>query len=415
MANAVEPQPTQILRGAALFRTPWYHGWNIIAVSLLFQAVIVGVLITSFTFFAEQWVAEFGVARSQIAFAVSMPNIGAALLGPIAGRAMDKGSVRFFVVAGVLLYGLACLLISWVGAPWQILAVYGTIVPFTVIFAAAMPAQILATRWFADRRGLAIGIVTMGVSLGGAVGPAVVTALIGALGWRAALQCIALFCVVILVPLVLAIVRDTPPDTGQDDSSPREPVQSAGARAILSARNFWLLVSVGTLIMTASAGLVANLAHFTSERGLSLAQATLLLSFYSGVAAAIKFVWGMLADRIEHRFLLSASAAAVALGFAVLAFAEGFAAIFGAYFIIGLAVGGLFPLLGASLASQFGSQSFGQAMGLATLFLPLSGIGAPLVAWLRELTGSYTAVLLTLSLLLLGAALIAPFMRYKKA
>ena len=58
---------------------------------------------------------------------------------------------------------------------------------------------------------------------------------------------------------------------------------------------------------------------------------------------------------------------------------------------LGLAGGGLLPLLGLIFGARFGVASFGRVMGLVMLSLTVGASGPLLAGWLYDLTGSYDA------------------------
>ena len=56
---------------------------------------------------------------------------------------------------------------------------------------------------------------------------------------------------------------------------------------------------------------------------------------------------------------------------------------------MGAATGGILPLSGYIIASNFGAASFGKVMGMVTLFLTMATFGPLLAGWAFDTTGSY--------------------------
>lgn len=401
------------------WRTPWYQGWNILAVSLVFQAVSFAFPIICFTFFAEQWVAEFGVPRSEIMLAAMMPMIVGAAMGPFAGRAFDSMSIRALVAGGMTALVVGLVLLSVATAVWQVVLIYGALMSLAIVFAGSLPAQLLAARWFPRRRGFAIGISSTGVSIGGVLIPPLVAWMIAALGWRQTLVIFAFVCAAFIVPLVLAVIRNRP---SSDKVESREGTAEAPARdgeeftvrAIVRERNFWVLALIVVPIMTGISGFQANLAAYTAERGITTGQAAGLLSLMALMLLVAKFVWGHLADRHEHRILFCVAATASAVAYMALAFGHGLVGIGATMMILGLGSGGLLPLMGASLSYQFG-RSFGRATGLMALCFPVTSIGAPGIAWIEEQLGSYTPAMIALGSFVALAGVAALFLKTSRA
>ena len=57
----------------------WFYGWNVVALTLVNQAVSVGICIYSFALFVVPWLDEFGVSRSEVMFAAVAMQVGVGL------------------------------------------------------------------------------------------------------------------------------------------------------------------------------------------------------------------------------------------------------------------------------------------------------------------------------------------------
>ena len=84
----------------SILKTPWYYGWNILGVGMLFQAVIFGIGFFCFTFYVAPWREEFGSSRGDILAILVVVNVVMGVTAPFAGHAMDRLSheVRFFFI-----------------------------------------------------------------------------------------------------------------------------------------------------------------------------------------------------------------------------------------------------------------------------------------------------------------------------
>lgn len=429
---SIEPSPERVAVGGLLrrafasgmawripeLRTPWYGGYNILAVSLLFQAVTFAIPFSCFTFFAEKWVPEFGVARSQIMLAMTIPAFVGAGLGPFAGRMIDTLSLRALVAGGVVAFAAGLAALSLVTAVWQIIAVYSTLLALGFSFAGNLSAQVLAARWFPRRRGFAIGLTSTGVSLGAIVAPPAVVWMIGAFGWRQSLDMLALGSLVVIVPLVLAVIRNFP--AASDASAAHGPMPDAPkekeftTKAILRERNFWGICLFIIPVVACLGGFQANFAAYAAERGFTQMEGGSLFSLMALMLLAAKFVWGYLADRVELRILFVLAAALSALAYVAIGLTSGYAAIAASVMFLGLAAGGILPLMGAMFSHTFG-RSFGRAFGLMGLFMPIASGGAPAVAWLQERLDSYTPAMFALGAVVFVSGAAAFLLRARRA
>jgi len=88
------------------------------------------------------------------------------------------------------------------------------------------------------------------------------------------------------------------------------------------------------------------------------------------------------------------------IGAATLAFGAGFPVLVVGSALVGLG-GGLFTLLAAAIAVEFGAAAVGRAFGLCMAFIPLTALAPFVTAKTQESTGSYVPALLGLATLVL--------------
>jgi cyanate permease len=71
---------------------------------------------------------------------------------------------------------------------------------------------------------------------------------------------------------------------------------------------------------------------------------------------------------------------------------------------MGLAGGGILPLLGLIFGARFAVASFGRVMGLVMLSLTLGSAGPLFAGWVYDLTGGYDVMFIVFLALFLPAA-----------
>ena len=85
-----------------LMRTPWFYGWNVVAIGMAWQAMTFGIALYCFTFWIPLWMRDFGVDRGDVLALFFAIQISMGLLAPFSGRAMDSMSIRMLVCLGLL-------------------------------------------------------------------------------------------------------------------------------------------------------------------------------------------------------------------------------------------------------------------------------------------------------------------------
>lgn len=392
---------------------PWYHGWNVVAAGLVFQGISFGVALYCFTFYVAHWSTEFSVGRGEIMVVFFILQASMGLLAPVAGRAMDRLSIRVLVITGAVCLALALFLAARAQALWQLMLLYGTLIVGGTLLAGPLAAQTLTARWFNRRRGLALGISTVGTSIGGFILPPVVTALQASMGWREANDILALLVLVAVVPLAWLVIRNAPSVTeAAVEAGEGVPSTSAARTAeqrlwqlgeVFREPTFWFMVTAFSLFALVNGGLQQNLAPFGQDQGFDAREVAWVMSVMALLMAVWKVVIGALTDRIEVRwifvFSLGVLLGAMSWMATSLSYAE-FAVICG---LLGVASAAHLPLLAAIVSRHFGVASFGLVMGLIGPFTTLSAAGPWIAGEIRDVSGSYDLALMVFAGLLLPA------------
>lgn len=391
-----------------MFKTNWFYGWNVIAITLLFQSLTVGIHYYCFTLWVIPWSAEFGAVRGEIMLAITASQILSGAISPLAGRALDRLPNHWLVCGGALTYAFGLLCIASAQAIWQIVAIYMLVLPLGLVLTGAMAAQTLATRWFTKDRGLAIASSTLGTSVGGFTLPPLAAALLALVGWRFTFAILAVVTALLITPIAWMVLKRKPPEEEALAETlaalPRSAPQNMGA--VLRDPNFRILV-LGFLPMSAAfSALQMNMGAHAHDMGFSQQQAALLVSLLSVFMLIGKVLFGKLSDNFDHRHLYWGVVAGMVISIVIISFAPGYTALGIGNAVLGFAYAGYLPLVGAIIASRFGSRSFGQAMGLSSFFLSLGSAGSFIAGWLRDFSGSYALAFLAFLLAIFPAAML---------
>ncbi|MEQ8691577.1 MAG: MFS transporter [Pseudomonadales bacterium] len=385
-----------------------HYRWVVVLYSLVIQAVSIGILIYCFALFVLPWLDDFSASRRDVMITISLFQVGMGVLSPLIGRLFDIYPIRFIVVAGAGLLSTGLWLTHLATALWQVWLIYATIMPLSCALMGTLASQTLVAKWFHDKRGLALGLSAMGTSIGGVVFPLVVAGWLVDIGWRETFTHLALTCLLLVIPLTLIVLRRQPPARPAPQSSGQDmgDYRIWTSREILTTSLFWLpFLSLVPLNMAFGA-LQFNLAVFARDSGLDDATAAQLISISSFCMIVGKLFFGSLGDRLDHRYLYWIAAGCMALSILLFLTAASYAGLLIAVVCMGLAGGGVLPLMGLIFGARFGAASFGRVMGFVMLNV-LFGATAPVLAgWIYDVSGSYVPALWGL-LLLIAPALIA--------
>lgn len=143
-----------------------YYRWVVVLYTLVIQAVIFGILIYCFALFSLPWLDEFNASRRDVMITISCLQLGMGVFGPLVGRALDQFAIRNIALLGSVSLGLGLWLVQHVTALWQLWLIYSTLLPMATAMMGTLTSQTLVAKWFADQRGLALGLSAMGTNVG---------------------------------------------------------------------------------------------------------------------------------------------------------------------------------------------------------------------------------------------------------
>lgn len=403
-----------------------FYGWWIVAAALVGvstspQAFVVG----SLGLFMNPLSAEFGWSRSEISACITIFTVASAICFPLIGRLIDRFGAKKILLPSMLFLALLLSSISlWVSEIWQLAVVFlliGTLAAGTntVSYVPVISA------WFDRYRGLAIGLSISGIGLGFFYVPLLVQFLIDAYSWRAAYFGLSAVIVLIAMPLIASVMKETPaamnlrPD---GDSSSVAPIDNrhVGLTTAQALRQpvFWKLMVTFVFLSFVLNGMLTHLVPMLTDRGTSAAFAATVASTVGITVFIGRIAIGFLVDRFfaPRVAMLVFSLSAVGLLLFALG-ASGDTAFLSAVFI-GLSLGAELDLMAYLASRYFGLCSFASIYGILLSGI-VAGAGAAPVSfalWFDSF-GSYTGILVVSVLLnsiavalMIGAA---PFPRWQ--
>src|SRR5262249_30448515 len=112
------------------------------------------------------------------------------------------------IVAGAICLGLGFVVSSMAANLWQFALAQGLIGLGSSGSFGPIMSDI--SHWFARRRGIAVALASCGNYLSGVIWPPLVQHLVAANGWRPTQIAVGITCVVLMLPLSLAMRRRAP-------------------------------------------------------------------------------------------------------------------------------------------------------------------------------------------------------------
>ena len=393
-----------------------FYGWWIVLASVVGLFLSIAPVVT-FTLgvFLKPLSQEFNWNRAEISFAYTLCTLAGSAALPIIGRVVDRYGVRTVVAPSLLLFGACLTSFYFLSAHlWHLYAIYLAI-GLVSSGSTPLPYARVISQWFDKKRGLALGLAMAGVGLGSFVMPSLAHALVTAGGWRTAYVCLGFLVIVIAVPTVGLLLKETPELLGlRPDGEailPAGATEPQGQRMGLSCRDawrtgaFWLLAVAFFLVSVATSGAIVHLIPLLTDRGVS-AQSAAFASSLSGGTVLVGRVWaGHLLDRFFAPYVTIGFFLALTLGLLLLWSGASGSVAFVAAMFVGLGLGAEVDIIGYLVGRYFGLLAFGEIYGyLFAAFYLGAGVGPFLMGRGFDTTGSYSFVLGTFVVITLVAS-----------
>ena len=387
----------------------WRAGWSVV----LSSAIGIGTGAALYQYVSSLFIApleyELGWSRGDVALIGATPLIGA-LSAPLIGRIADRYGIRPVAIASTIVFAAAFAGLSTVdGTVWQAVAwmlLLGLIVPGTtgIVYSRAISS------WFTASRGLALGLMSSGVSIGALIATPVVARVIEEHGFRGGYLTLAGIALLIGLPAILLGLRERreePDAIGSDNDAPSNSQPLPPLAPLLRTRRFWLLVAIMFLVNIPSSGILTQLAPLLTGKGLSIDTAAFLMATYAVSVLAGRIGIGWLFDRLPAARV--AAIVTLVSAFGCLSFLSATPMAFVAFGVVtvGLMQGAETDVLAYFVARLFDHRHFSSIYGLQVTGGMLgTAVGVIGFGQLYDLFGGYDVVLtIGAAMLMLVAAL----------
>jgi MFS family permease len=295
-----------------------FYGWVVVAVTFLTMLVTAaamsapGVMIVPLQ-------REFGWSNEAISTALALRILLFGLFGPFAAAFMNRFGLRRVMIAALALIAVGLLASLAMTRLWQLILFWGVVLGIGTGLTAIVLAATVATRWFTERRGLVIGLLSASSATGQLLFLPLIAGLTEHLGWRAALILVCAFLALAAI-IVLLLMRDRPGDLNLppygETTVAQTPPAGGGLGSLLASPlkvlgqaargpQFWVLFATFFICGLSTNGLIQT--HFITlcaDYGLAAVTAASVLAMM-GVFDFIGTIGsGWLSDRFDNRWLL---------------------------------------------------------------------------------------------------------------
>jgi MFS family permease len=399
----------------------FYGWWAIVPAVFVILTITNGLTVGGIAAFDPTLIAQLGVQRADVKLGDAIQLGVTAILTVGSGWLADRFGVRIVMAAGLValawaffsLGSVATLQDYYWSRLWMGIGLSGAGLAICVV---------AVSRWFLLRRGLALGIVLAGTSLGNALFPAIFTRLIASDGLRDAAH-VAGWLVVAVALVVAFVVREWPDRMGLRPFGAESVAPDASAAEvsgpeltfgqILSQPQFWLMGIAAFCTFYSILAVNNNMILHMQNLGVRPEIGSLIAMplFLAGLVG--KLASGWLTDVFGRRpvwlvslgLMLAAAASLTLMSPALVPFSA---------VVMGLGWGANYTLLQAVAGDLFGTRSLGRVMGAVTVLDAGGGALGPWVtARFADATGSYRAGFIVVTALILVALVCATLLKVR--
>ncbi|WP_438445380.1 MFS transporter [Gorillibacterium sp. sgz5001074] len=398
-----------------------FYGWLVILIT--FGVLLVSAGIRSMpSILMTPLEEEFGWSRGSISGVVSTGIFLYGLMGPFSAAILSKYGVRRSVVAALALVGGSLAVTPYMTSLWQFQLLWGVASGLGTGMMANVLGVTVANRWFAERRGLIVGILTASAATGQLLFLPMLAQIIAASGWRTAVYA-AVGAIAVILAVAAIWMRNHPYDVGAAPYGAVEAVKPepftgsilltplTTLRSAMGSKTFWLLAGTFFFCGFTTNGLIGtHLISACMDHGIEQVMAAGLLAMMGMFDLVGTTLSGWLTDRYDARRLLFMYYGLRGLSLLFLPYALEYSSIPLVVFSVfyGLDWIATVPPTVKLATQEFGRERAGMIVGWVVVAHQIGASAAAYGAGLvREWTGTYSIFFLLAGLTCLIASVMA--------
>lgn len=362
-----------------------FYGWWIVGAAALCQFVFLSVSHVSVGVLLRPVTGELGWPAWAFTLGSSLAVICGVFSGILVGKVVDRRGPRRLMLVGSIVSGLCLYALGRQSDLWLFWIFHGICGLVGWNLFGPLVVNAILNKWFVAKRGWALAVGSVGISLAGMITPVVLTAIVDDLGWRAGYTSLAVFVLVVVTPAAL-VMRRTPEDHGlhpdglvpapvDDDSAESAKPGLSRAQAVRTL-SFWMLAAGFGLNAMALTSILVHAIPFATHAGFSRATASIAVSVAGLGNLSSKAVWAFALQRVGPRPLVMAAYSTSAVGALCMLAATTSVdqmMLMAGFFLYGFGFGGTIPLTEFLWATYFGRENIGAIRGISQ---PVSSLGS---------------------------------------
>jgi len=354
------------------------------------------------------------VLRQELKLKDAITLWSTAVFAFIAGIIIDRVGVRALMISGMFLLSATFYYYAQSDSLTDMYIIH--IFQGMVLSMSGMVINVvLISKWFNDNRGLAIGVLLAGTSVGNGIFPQINTYLltISDGDWRQVMIWLALIPLA-YIPVLFAFIKEKPEDVAvKEDNQASNDFKASSIEGgftlqqTLRSANFWFLSVMAFCTFYSILAMIGHVFLMLDGEGYSpqISATGVSIIFIGGFIG--KVISGKLAEMIGRKIVLVGGVAMMLLGSLLIVssiFYKNPLLIWIGLTLYGTGWGGLYTLIQLLVADLFGLIAIGKIMGVINIIDTIGGgLGPIITAVIYDSTQNYLLPFLVISTLLVIA------------
>jgi NNP family nitrate/nitrite transporter-like MFS transporter len=319
------------------------------------------------------------------------------------GALADRIGSRRVMVASILGIAVSTILFGFAQGFWQ--AALARLVAGLLGAGVFVPGVRLVSGWFPpEERGTALGILSIGGSVGLITSSTLSPYIATIIGWRGTIVGIGLLGLTLTAVLWMTL---------KDNEAEERTGGDGDLRDVLADRSFWALGAIQMARLGANYAFIAWLPLLLQEEfGMSLVAAGAAFSLFNVAGMVANPLGGIISDRLGEKSVLLVSFAVLAVSTFAFTLVKGGLPMYAVILVIGWFINFVRSPSFALIPRLYGVERAGRVSGIQNTFASIGALILPfLIGYIRDTTDSYWAGWIALALILGAVAVSALFLR----
>ncbi|RKD31398.1 MFS transporter [Thermohalobacter berrensis] len=311
---------------------PFYYGWIIVVIAAL------GIFFSgpgqtySISIFIDKYIESFDWSRSFISASYSIATLTAGFALPFIGRKIDYIGHRKMMTIIPVLLGIICFWMSYLSNIIMLFIGFFFLRLLGQGSMTLMPST-LVPKWFINKRGLALSLMSIGGCLSSALIPVLNNYLIINFGVKFTWRTLGILLILIMSPIGWFFVRNEPEDIGlKPDGNGNtfdfknkiviNDEKSWTLKEAMTTKAFWLILFCMLIPSMINTGLTFHIVSIIEGKGYSSTFAASILSIVAITQFPFTFIAGYSVDKFKVHYIKGINYLLLLLGLIIMAYSK---------------------------------------------------------------------------------------------